>query len=722
MQALRAPHGRGPGWGEIGRLENRMQVTDLLRNPSAYQAEIASALEAMADSRSAFAVLAVPDVPGFGENHQDALLNSMRKLRPRRSLLVWRPVLAILAALDLKLPESAQLVGVVGHTGDGFTAQKMKMRHGPTRAPERREAGREYVSALGLGDMLADAQKELRARSQSPKRADHLNSSPNAWKLALGHPCEVEPVRRENGQWELITPPPPRSIELDKLPEALRGDLESCDWVILETPLKGSRRETLREGLADLIGRPVLAVGPEDIALGGLEAARRLADTLPVYFDFLPQISTIVQHSNKAINYDLVPRDALLPAGTIYRSEMPARLGLHAGSTEIKVYLLKEGNPRPRLAVVSVSTPPLGQVSVELHVEQAPASGGAKLTLESKAFSSPLVVNWEKAEEIDMPWDELIESLEPELPTVPNRLVLPCGMDNWEDLVNRPGLLSLLNVEVNALLPNWGRLANKISNRPFGYYAVSSDGDVPVDLPKDAAELFEKVISSAEADVQLRLAKTGGSTDNHSLRFLTWLFRKCPGWLVLSMIEALDAPIGQHVFVQTHQSRTLMLQGLGRIAREREDQRRIFDHLLGVPFNKWNKNQMACAAFLLSRTDSAPKLLKREEVEFIGDLVIKKLHDALGQNFTTRYSYGPYLLVGLLRWRLVDPRALVAGQDLLADRLLQSTQNLVADLATHLKDQPHLARYHAVLVQVCEEISGHGSNPDILIDLENLTR
>jgi hypothetical protein len=70
----------------------------------------------------------------------------------------------------------------------------------------------------------------------------------------------------------------------------------------------------------------------------------------------------------------------------------------------------------------------------------------------------------------------------------------------------------------------------------------------------------------------------------------------------------------------------------------------------------------------------------------------------------------------------LDRRALVAGQDPLADRLLRTTQALVHDLAIHMGDQPHLNRYHAVLVQVCDELSGRGSNPDILVDLEKLTR
>jgi len=719
MQALRAPHGRGPGWGAIGQVNKRISVTDLLCKPATYQAEIASALGAMADARKAFAVLAIPDTLGTGEDYQDALLNAMRQLRPRRSLLVWRPVLAVLAALDQGLLENTDRVCVIGHCGSGFTTQTLKIRQGIARAPERKKTGCEYRSSLGLNELLGDARKALKARSHVRKCSAYISLSPNAWNLALGYPARADPIRHDNGQWELITPPEPSLIDLDRLPTELSGDLDGCDRVLLETPLVGTRRGALRDGLAQLIGRSVDVLGPEDIANGALEAARRLAENLPVYFDFLPQISTIVQEGTHAANYDLIPHNALLPAGSIYRSEKPARLGLQAGSGEIKVHLLKEGTSTPRRAVVSVSVPPSGQVPVALHVEQAPASGSAKLTLESEAFSGPLVVNWDNAEEINMPWKALIDSLKPHMPTIPNRLILPCGMESWVDRARRPGLHSLLD---QTLPPDWETLANKLANRPYGFYGISSDGDLPSDLSKEAVGLLEKATRLAELHVRGRLDGTNKSTENHSLRFLTWLFPKCPDWVVQPMLDALEAEIGQHVFVQKHQNRTLMLQGLGRIAREPKDQRRIFDHLLGLPLLKWKKDQMACAAFLLSRTDSAPKLITPNEVEYIGDVVDHKLHEAIGQDFTSKYSYGPFLLVGLLRRRLVDPWALVAGRDPLADQLLRTTQGLVDDLASHMDDRPHLKRYHTVLVQVCDELSGKGSNPDILVDLENLTR
>lgn len=131
---------------------------------------------------------------------------------------------------------------------------------------------------------------------------------------------------------------------------------------------------------------------------------------------------------------------------------------------------------------------------------------------------------------------------------------------------------------------------------------------------------------------------------------------------------------------------------------------------------------MACAAFMLSRTDSAPLLLDREAVNFIARVAENKIREAVGQEFSARYSYGPYLLVGLLRWRLKDPWALVAGKDPLADRLLEATKELVKSLKRRMARDARLVSHHQVLTQVCEELEGKGSNPDLLVDLESLTR
>lgn len=195
-------------------------------------------------------------------------------------------------------------------------------------------------------------------------------------------------------------------------------------------------------------------------------------------------------------------------------------MGLVAGMEEIKIHLKKETNATPRRAVVTLATPPAKNTPVELHLQQTPAAGRARLTLVSDAFSGPIIVDWETARELNKNWEEVIESLEPEKPTVPNRLVLPCGTDTWFEQDNRSGLEGILVQELSSRKPSWNVLASKLSSRSFRKYSISSDGEYPHELPQSARYLLEDAISLADKDVQERLGG-GGTNNNQSLRFLT---------------------------------------------------------------------------------------------------------------------------------------------------------------------------------------------------------
>lgn len=722
VQALKSPHGRGPGWGQVGQAENRQLLSELLESPGNYKPEIASALTALAEIRGVTSVLAIPDTSEVTEADQEHFIEILRLRRVRRKLLVWRPVLATLAALERKELDTAKVVGVIGHCGKGLTSQRLIMRYDRVRAPERRKTGQLHLSAFGLDHLLKKAREELRMYSEDPSRADHTVSSEIAWKLALGYSVGPEPMRRANGTWEVVTPPNSLALARCSIPTEIIAHLDDCDVVLVETPTTGQRRQALKGALGAALGKSMIFLEQEDVARGALLAARRMESNLPVYFDFLPQISTIVQDAEGAKNYDLIPADEVLPAGKVYKSSRPARLGLVAGMTEVKVHLKKETVESPRRAVVGITSPPLTNLPVMLYVEQTPGLGRATLTLTSEGFPGPLIVDWDKAEILEESWDEIIDSQKPSRPTVPNRLILPCGLENWEDQDRGEGLISMLKHNLSAPAIDWKQLADKMSARPYGKYSVSSDGGMPDGLSQEAMELLEEVIRRAEEDIRSRLDRTGGSTENHSLRLLTWMFQRCPDWLVEPMIDSLNANVRQHVFLPNHQSMTLLYQGLGRTARRSEHQKRIFQHLLRVEPEKWNKNQLACAAFLLSRTDSAPHVLERKDVDFIADIVVKKMLEAIGTDYTTRFSYTPYLLVGLLRWRLKKPWALVAGKEPVAAAMLDATRRVIADMSHVLHRPPHLRRHHVVLRQICDELEGQGTNPDILIDLESLAK
>lgn len=713
-QARLAPHGRGSGWGEIGTDARRVRVSDLLTNPQQNIRALAAALSGLA-RESDVGVMAIADTGRDMEHAQEALLDAMRQARTRRRLLVWRPVLAVLASLELDIMQTVTTVGIVSHDDTGFATQKLIIRRGSITAPERREVGRIHPCDLGLSGLRARAVTALQGALPPGVGAEHLVQSETLIRLALGEPTRREPVRRSGESWHVIDPP--KGLVLDRLVPtlAISDHLADCDLILFETPTTGAVQSALATMWIDFFGCPVRTLTNDAVASGALIAAKRLSEGAPVYFDFLPQISTIIQGRDGARTFDLIPKDETLPAGMVYRSREPARFALQPMQDSISVYLRKETEAVARLALVPLAAPVSHTTPVDLRVEQTPASGRARLTLTSKAFSSPIVVDWDAAEKQTKSWETIIEELERPRPTIPNRLVLPCGTEVWDGPANRRGLSEVLAANLGRREVDWEALATLAASRPNGEYAVSSDGDVPSLLSLGDEAMLDQMIDLAERKIRACLGSPP-APENKALNFLTWMFRRYPNSLIAPMIEALDPDDHTPQFFR-HQSRTLVYQGLGRIACTPDEVRQIFDHLFSIPTDLWKKDQTACAAFLLSRTDDAPALLLRSEVERIGLIVSRQLAAAVGGGYTASFIYAPILLVGLLRWRLVDPWALVAGRDPTANTMLEGLDAVIADLAIQALKIPRLKKHYDLLVQSRQELNGEGGNSDLLMDL-----
>ena len=85
------------------------------------------------------------------------------------------------------------------------------------------------------------------------------------------------------------------------------------------------------------------------------------------------------------------------------------------------------------------------------------------------------------------------------------------------------------------------------------------------------------------------------------------------------------------------------------------------------------------------------------------------------------FNYAPFLLAGLLRWRLKEPAALLAGVDPLAADFVRIIEEAEEDLVGRQRPSANLQRRRAkflpILRDLKSELLGEGTNPDLLLDI-----
>ena len=716
VQGLLAPHGRGGGWGRgVGAPERRVPVRDVLEVCDGGVLDgmrFRAALRGLADPRRATVALAIPDDGSMDEGARDWRLAELRRAGARAALLVWRPVaLALDALVQGRVGEGARLV-VATHGARGLSVQLLDLvEEDGIVAPERRQAGRNWSWDGGLA-VRRNAAAAALARSAG-RAAPLVATTGLPVAAALGVDVPPELVRLDGGDWQILDPVD--ASPLPGLPTGFSTAIGSSDVLAADTPLAGEARA---EFLA-LLGAEHFDPDPGAVARGAAEAARRFAAGEPVFFDFLPQISTVVTGLRGTESFDLIPDAARLRAGQLYRSDRPARLRILAGAERIDIYLRKEGAGAPRRVDIPLPTPTTAEMEVSVSVEQMPAAGRAKVMLESSGLTHVLVANWEGAEVLPGTWDEVVAGASAAAPTIPARMVLPCGIDAWRARSGDDGLFALLHAWDHGRRPSWKTAVMSLNTTVDGRRTVDSDGQLPPGLDALAERSFNDLSAAALDVVTRRLDGRDPARSNEALLFLTWQFRRCPQSLVPELISALRAGKGRHPFYWTGGNAAGMWQGIGRAATDPVDQRAAFDLLRDLPDHAWKKDQIACAAFLLSRTDSAPRLLRPEEVRRIGFLVASRIEETVRNgDFGPRFMYLPFLFVGLLRHRLEEPWALLAGQDEAADRLLAAAEAACSAMAR----RTDIAGRRLLLEDACDELRGQGRNPNLLAALSREAR
>lgn len=720
-QADTAPHGRGGGWGDVGAEDRRIPVRSLLEMQDDSVDKLAQAFLGSARG-SANTVVSIDEGPDGNEAVQEHILEALARGKFRNGLLVWRPVLAALFAILHERVLEGQRVGVISQQRQGLSVQKLRIRSARNvLAPERREVAAQIPCEAGYGTLFRDARNAAVGVEGFSARTAHRAIASSVGKAGLGIQCYPEMLRMPNGDWELLDFTKYDVSDAVSIPSS-QLDLADCDIVLFETLAEGRLKERLRNSIQESSPVEVHPLPATAVAEGALEAARRAGDGEPIFFDFLPRLSTIVFGPDGAKNFDLIRQEETLEAGRIYRSPEPASLAIPAGQERVSVYLRKEEAPWPRKASVSLGSPLKHQAAVSLWVEQKPAAGRARILMEAPDLARNFAVDWDEALEEERSWSEIIDSLDAQV-SIPKRLVLPCGMEAWHDSDRSDGLLTLLETEPDRSRTDWATLRQKLSQRPFGKYCISSDGEVPPEITEETLERFEILTGKALQVTEKRLrGESGyGTEDNEALKFLSWQFRRCPREVARWLLDCIETSGRNHPFVKHQASWVLVYQGLGRIVGNEEDEERAMRLLLTSSIKDWTWNrQSAAMAFMLSRSDSAPSYLKRSDVEKLTKRTIADFKRNIGGRYTM-FNYAPFLLAGLIRWRLVDPTALLIGADPLADDLMtileETEHDLKARRGSNVNFQRRRSNFLPILHDLKSELVGEGSNPDLLLDI-----
>jgi len=711
-RAQLALHGRGAGWGDFGNEDRRV----LLRRSDEPDAWGACMRELGSEAR--IAVLAVPDHLGVDEDTREKHLKSMSAMRARRTMLVWSSVALALSECQRMNTENGQRLGIIEIEGQGVRLQTLDiLERDNLLTPRRRSPGQLVHTGLALARRESVALDAIATIAQDPRVARAANLADLPALLAMAGPGELlsELIRLENSNWfEAVGEAPEVNFDLD-----LRDFYEKCDKIVLHGPCQPELLSLIASRLEQRGGKRVEVAEANAIAHGSFLVAMRLRQGQPPWFDYLPNVETIVQDGNDVESLSLVARDDVAEAGKTWRSTRPVNLRWQAKSNRMEVWLKKEDDPKPRHSPAEVQDGPATDQEVQLILEQQPAQGRAKLRITSETWlilkDRPAVVDWDAGNHdvVGRDWETIIEDFKVRPPVVPDRVVLPAHRELWYPQQGGGLAEALKGFEGHGYEPIYRALSARRQvyfdqpdhpEHDRRFYAIDSDGGRPLGVKDQDWLLLEKILSQAEADITSAQVK-----NNHALGVLSWSFRLCPPSVWPVVAEVLARGGGRPAFRGWH---TMYPQALGRIASGEHAFRAGIFYLNGLQM-PWNKNQQACAAFLLSRNNDIFDILDEATIEAWTKSAVLSLEEALRDEFGQKFQYLPILIAGLLRWRLRSPLAFSPQNDPRAQTLSSLMQIVIQSEALGARERK---AYETVL----QAINDTGARPDLLQTLFDL--
>lgn len=697
-QAEIAPHGRGDGWGELGKPNYRRPTAGALDAPrdGVSQDDIDASVLALARGATDV-ILTVPDLPDFDETRQGALLDAAAGRRRRVGVrLLWRPVAAFLDLLAIgSIPagEIGRRYRLLVHGAAGVEEQVLTLVKDPEHpthvAPRRDGTGRLITPQLGLDSMFALARSLV--REGNPGIAWHrCEPSRLGPRLICGMstPGEVEVLRSWTGTWQAVTAP---TIDPKAVVPGFRPEAEALPDVLptfLVTPVSGNFAKELQKRLEPVYGSLTL-VHARCIARGALRAGRLIERGLPHYFDCLERIALAVMRDREPVFADLIPHGHPVPANRAYVSPILEGFTWPARKDELQVYILK-GSHEVRHWQMKKGPAPRRPMSIDLQVRQTPGQSWAQLTVASRAWDAlsraPIELDWETFRPINRTPDEILDELRNSPPPIPDRVVDDPHIDLWLGANwagdGRPAQLARQVASGGRIgMADWANLLSQTRRHPDQdenprYRLVGTDGSLPDDLPDDVRKGFARVLQG----ITRSLLSDKPQPNNDALRVASWSFVLCDPAVqdrIVAALEALAAGRSHPLLAPAHASRVVR-QGAGRAVAGVERLRRVLKALGRSPLNN---DGIAALAMIVARREEAPQALTRTLVDhFARELARHLLEQVRRQNFAVIFSNTLAALVGLFRWRDVESHALLADRDPVAGEIRRTLINAVAIL------------------------------------------
>ena len=732
-QAETAPHGRGLGWGDIGKSENRLsflEVLDGLRSGDTderVREALAVSLRSLVGDADR-AVFAVPDIPAYGEAFQDRLIDMLASATGRRPLLLWRPVAALLGYIR-QHPDNLQPgaeVAVLSLMADGLHLSSLSLdreRDDGRLVPSRGKSGESADTAFRGIQLVEEAQRWLAGKT-SMKLEEIEAAALSPWRYATAGERETrELVRLASNRGWLKLPQLTGRLTASchsGFPAPFRKLLGKARALLIEGPFAGNPewRGEIETALGESTGLPgaVDVLDSGTVALGCLEAAERERDGRSIYFDVLPQLKINAVENDIPQFVNLIEPGARCRGGNTFRGYAPGNFVIQKGATRPEFWLFKEaldGVPQGRQADVTFSVPVDRQCSLTVSVEQTPGQGSAVVRIASPHLEEmgqpPIVLNWNDMKPVEESKDEILKTLRNRSPGgshYPNTYVKQGHVALWAARRRTASLVRELEIYCDLPLVQrrgdvngdaWAQLKRlrsrfskpapvgflfrklKEKSNAFGrFHALNADGTLPppadgFDFPVEAGDVFDRALSKCAQDFIALKERFGDDTAPELLGdmvgFASWCFWKCPEEITGFLLKTYEDAQFRGI------SHVLIRQGVARVIHKTEHIQRYFFAFENALLEEERivSDDYAGLARVLGTVEHAASILMPDLADHICDMTVEAIDKENRKGnvhaYKRGFKYAMLMLAGLLRHRERQPTFLNPGKRI-TNRLL----------------------------------------------------